>query len=82
MGLRTLEISKPAEVHVKRGQLEITNEDGSVQIPLDDLMTITCIGSNIRMSTMAQAQMAGKGIFLLSESGIKSKSGGSTEQLP
>ena len=58
MSFRTLEITGPAEVHVRRGQLEITNKDGVVLIPLEDLATIVCSGANIRMSTMAQAQIA------------------------
>ena len=58
MAFRTLEISNPAEIHVRRGQLEITNEEGIILIPLEDLATIVCSGENIRISTMAQAQIA------------------------
>ena len=52
-------------MHVHKGQLEITNEDGVCQIPLEDLMILTCIGPNIRMSTMAQAQIADAGVSLM-----------------
>lgn len=65
MSYRTLEISKPAEIHVKKGQLEITNSEGMVSVPLCDLATIVCSGANIRMSTMAQAQIAENGISLM-----------------
>ena len=62
MAFRSLEISRPSDVHIRKGQLEITNEEGVVMIPLEDLATIVCSGANIRMSTMAQAQIAQAGI--------------------
>ena len=65
MSYSTLEITKPAEIHVKRGQLEITDQEGMVTIPLSDLATIVRSGRNIRMSTMAQSQIAKNGISLM-----------------
>ena len=65
MGFRTLEISTSAEIHVRKSQLEITNQDGIIMIPLEDLTTIVCSGANIKMSTMAQAQIAEAGISLM-----------------
>ena len=65
MGFRTLEISRPADIHIRKGQLEITNQDGILLIPLEDLTTIVCSGANIRMSTMAQAQIAEAGISMM-----------------
>ena len=65
MAFRTLEISNPAEIHVRRGQLEITHEEGIILIPLEDLATIICSGANIRISTMAQAQIAENGISMM-----------------
>ena len=65
MGFRTLEISSASEVHVRRGQLEITKQEEVILIPLEDLSTIVCSGANIRMSTMAQAQIAEAGISML-----------------
>lgn len=65
MGFRTLEISSAAEVHVRKGQLEITAQEDTIRIPLEDLTTVICSGSNIRMSTMAQSQMAEAGISLM-----------------
>ncbi|MDO4393102.1 MAG: type II CRISPR-associated endonuclease Cas1 [Bacillota bacterium] len=65
MAFRTLEISKPSDVHVHKQQLEIANEEGTIKIPLEDLSTIVCSGANIRMSTMAQAMMAERGISLM-----------------
>ena len=47
MAFRTLEISNPAEIHVRRGQLEITNEEGIILIPLEDLATIVCSGADV-----------------------------------
>ena len=47
MAFRTLEISNPAEIHVRRGQLEITNEEGIILILLEDLATIVCSGADV-----------------------------------
>ena len=52
MGYRTLEVSKAAEIHIKEGQLEVTTEEGSVLIPIEDLSQIMVHGANIRLSTM------------------------------
>lgn len=52
MGFRTLEISKPAEIHIKNGQLEVETEDGILLIPIEDLLQIMVHGANIRLSTM------------------------------
>ncbi len=52
MGFRTLEISQAAEIHIKAGQLEITTEEGTVSIPVEDLNMIMVHGANIRLSTM------------------------------
>ena len=52
MGFRTLEISNAAEVHIKNAQLIITNEEGEVSIPIEDLSHIMVHGANIRLSTM------------------------------
>lgn len=65
MAFRTLEISRPVEIHIRRGQLELTNQEGVILVPLEDLATIVCSGANIRMSTMAQAQIAEAGISLM-----------------
>lgn len=65
MSFRTLEISKPAELHVNKGQLEINNSEGLFKIPLEDLATIICSGANIRLSTMAQVQIAKAGIAFM-----------------
>jgi len=50
---RTIEISNPAELHVEKHQLLIIQEEGTVRIPLDDIIHITCSGPNIRVSTLA-----------------------------
>ena len=66
MGFRTLEISRPSELHVTKGQLLITQEEGEVSIPLEDLITIVCVGSNIRLSTMGMSQISETGITIMS----------------
>ena len=40
MGFRTLEIGQAAELHVKKGQLEITTADGVALVPIEDLTQI------------------------------------------
>ncbi len=51
MPFRTIEITKPAEIHVNFGQLEIMQEE-KIIVPIEDLYQITAIGPNIRLSTM------------------------------
>ena len=52
MAFRTLEISNEAEIHIKDGQLEVTNINGIAFIPIEDLSIIMVHGANIRLSTM------------------------------
>ena len=52
MAFRTLEISNAAEIHIKEGQLEISNKEGTVLIPIEDISLIMAHGANIRLSTM------------------------------
>ena len=52
MGFRTLEISRAAEIHIKEGQLEITSEEGTAFVPIEDLNQIMVHGAGIRLSTM------------------------------
>lgn len=52
MGFRTLEISHAAEIHIKEGQLEVTTEEGTIYVPVEDLNQIMVHGANIRLSTM------------------------------
>ena len=56
MAFRTIEISKPIELYVKKSLLSIENPENlnnEILIPLEDIATITCIGNNIRFSSMA-----------------------------
>lgn len=65
MGFRTLEINKPAEIHIKDGQLEIASEDGVARIPIEDLNMIMVHGAGIRLSTMDLSILAaGKVAFM------------------
>ncbi len=52
MGFRTLEISRACEIHIRSGQMEIAYEEGSIQIPVEDLEQIMVHGAGIRLSTM------------------------------
>ena len=52
MAFRTLEISNEAEIHIKDGQLEVTNKNGIALIPIEDLSLTMVHGANIRLSTM------------------------------
>ena len=64
-GFRTLEISEPSELHVKSGQLEIAQDEKVIHVPVEDLTTITCMGSNIRLSTMGMSVLAESGVTLM-----------------
>ena len=57
MAYRIVEITKPAECHVSNSQLEITLEEGTVNIPLEDIEIILCIGAKIRFSTMGLGKL-------------------------
>lgn len=52
MAFRTIEISHPAEIHIRQNQLEITQEENMARIPIEDLVQIMLIGPNIRLSSM------------------------------
>ena len=65
MAFRTIEISKPAELHVEKHQLVVMQDEGTVRIPLDDILHITCIGPNIRISTLALSKLNGHGITVM-----------------
>ena len=58
MAFRTIEITKPAELHMKNGQLEISQEEGAVLIPVEDISQVFCMGPDIRLSTMALSKLA------------------------
>ena len=65
MAFRTLEITKPSEIHVKESQLLITQEENTFSIPLEDLNHIICMGPNIRLSTMAISKITSFKIILV-----------------
>ena len=65
MAFRTLEISHPCEIHIHHGQLAVEKANQQLMIPLEDLSTIVCIGSGIRLSTMAMARLCDYKIGLL-----------------
>lgn len=52
MAFRTIEITKPTELHMKNGQLEISQEEGVVMVPVEDISQIFCVGPDIRVSTI------------------------------
>ncbi|MCR5662300.1 MAG: hypothetical protein K6G50_09265, partial [bacterium] len=52
MGFRTLEISRPADIHIKEGQMEIASAEGLATVPVEDLNLIMLHGANIRLSSM------------------------------
>lgn len=50
---------------MRNKQLEITQEDGTALVPLADITTITCIGPDIRISTMALTKLAEAKVILI-----------------
>lgn len=65
MGYRIIEITKPSECHVTNGQLVVEQEDGTVQIPLEDIEIILCIGAKIRFSTMGLGELNKAGVIVV-----------------
>lgn len=65
MAFRTIDISNPAELHVEKHQLVIKQEAGIVRIPLEDILHITCLGPNIRISTLALSKLSESGITVM-----------------
>ncbi|MEE8722343.1 MAG: type II CRISPR-associated endonuclease Cas1 [Eggerthellaceae bacterium] len=65
MTFRSLCIEHPADVHVKSGQLIVTQNDVEVSIPISDLYLIVFQGPDIRISTMAQTILAESEVMLL-----------------
>jgi CRISPR/Cas system-associated endonuclease Cas1 len=64
MSFRTLEITNPTEIHIKNNQLELTQENRQIYIPIEDLSMITTIGANIRLSTMDLSILANNHVSL------------------
>ena len=65
MGFRTLEISNPAEIHIKEGQLQVKTQEGVALIPIEDLTQIMVHGANIRLSTMDLSILAQHKILVM-----------------
>lgn len=65
MAYRILEITKPAECHVTNAQLVVEMADGTIQIPLEDIEIILCIGAKIRFSTMGLGELNKAGIIVV-----------------
>ena len=65
MGNRTLEMTGPAEIHIRRKQLCIEKEEEKVSVALEDLATIVCSGAGLRLSTAAMTHIAKAGITMM-----------------
>lgn len=62
---RVLEITRPANIHICDGQLQIEQDENKVIIPIEDLSIIIAQGSDIRLSTMDISILAEHNILLL-----------------
>ncbi len=65
MNDRILEITKPSELHIHDYQLQITQEEKTISIPISELSLIITQGSDIRLSTMDISILAENNILLL-----------------
>ena len=65
MGFRTVEITRPSEIHLKRNQFTVQQEDRYAEIPVEDIDTIIFTGANIRVSTSTLSRLAREGISLM-----------------
>ena len=62
---RIVSIEHPADVHVRDGQLVVSQDKGVVTIPVRDILVLAVCGPNIRMSTMAQTMLAERKVAIL-----------------
>lgn len=65
MSCRIVEITKLSECHVNNHQLVVEQEDGTVQIPVEDIEIVICIGAKIRFSTMGLGELNQAGIVIV-----------------
>ena len=65
MAYRIVEISHPAEIHVRDGQLLVEQDKGTASIPVEDISLLIASGPGIRMSTMAQTILADNNVMLI-----------------
>lgn len=65
MSYRIVEIVKPSECHVNNHQLVVEQEDETVQIPVEDIEIVICIGAKIRFSTMGLGELNQAGIVIV-----------------
>ncbi len=65
MAYRVVEITHPAELHVKQGQLVVEQKEGTASIPLEDISLLIAQGPGIRLSTMAQTMIAKHNVMLI-----------------
>lgn len=62
---RVLEITRPANIHICDGQLQIEQNENEVIIPIEDLSIIIAQGSDIRLSTMDISILAEHNVLFL-----------------
>lgn len=65
MSFRILEISNPAELHIHHHQLEITENEDTYIIPVDDLDIVIAFGPEIRLSTNDLMLLAANKVLLM-----------------
>ena len=65
MAYRIVSIENPAEVHVREGQLVVTQDRGEATIPVREMLVLVVCGPNIRMSTMAQTMLTNEKVVTL-----------------
>lgn len=65
MSYRIVEITKLAECHVNNHQLVVEQEKGTIQIPVEDIEIMICIGAKTRFSTMGLSELTQAGIVII-----------------
>ncbi len=65
MGFRSLDISTPAELHIRNHQLIIEKEEDTLSVPVSDLDIIILHGTNIRLSAMDISVLAENEVLLM-----------------
>ncbi len=65
MGFRSLDISTPAELHIRNHQLIIEKEEDTLSVPVNDLDILILHGTNIRLSAMDLSILSENQVLLM-----------------
>lgn len=65
MPFRTVEVTRPSELHVEKNQLRIEQDEGVVTVALEDITNLVLCGVGIRISAGALAVLAHESVMVV-----------------